>query len=517
MKWKILFTSFAGSMITMTLFLASCAEQPSQVAPVFTKLSPSSSTLQPTITAQLALTPTKAEIPTSNLCAIDPVPSELISAAPQPQNEKMIVFNSEVHRTAIGNYASWNYADIFTVKLDGSGLKKLTNYAGDDAGPHWSSDGKKILFSSDRNHQECTKGEDGFDCKMEQFIMNADGTDSRKLTPDLPYDYPGRSPDGKYVAYEDEFYNELRLTNGLGDFLSNIIVTNISGSYKRNITSKFQPGGFGRINWSPTGKYFAFTGVTDGFVESNPPGHGFWKEYVYVASADGSNLQKLPGGPIQDGSITAAWSPKGDRLAFLTSKGIATINVDGSGFVEYPLERSFGSRQIFWLDDNQHLVFTDSDDNYYKINTDFTHQENLNFATPVDKLLYRFQLLKTHTLDASAFYGPELLSPDGKWITYFEKNCHQFRVINTKTHENYYVLDGDTIKNLTINSEQIFPDEFDGWYGSLWSPDSRQFLFVQNYRYSIILHTFHGLFAINLDGTGLHMVFDDGWFPDVQP
>jgi Tol biopolymer transport system component len=515
MKWKILFICFTGFM--MILFFVSCAKQPSQVVPVFTKPASSSSTPQPTITVQLALTPTKVEIPTPDLCAINPVPSELISAEPQSQNEKLIVFNSEVHRTSIGNYASWNYADIFTVKFDGSNLKKLTNYAGDDAGPHWSSDGKKILFSSDRNHQQCTKGEDGFDCKMEQFIMNPDGTDSRKLTPDLPYEYPGRSPDGKYVAYEDEFYNELRLQNGMGDFLSNIIVTNISGSYKRNITSKLQPGGFYGVNWSPSGKYFAFTGVTDGFVESNPPGKGYWKKYVYVVNADGSNLRKLPGGPFKDGSITAAWSPKGDRLAFLTSTGFAMINADGSGFVEYPLERSFGFRQIFWLDDNQHLVFTDGDDNYYRINSDFTNQENLNFATPVDKLLYRFQLLKTHTLDASAFYGPKLLSPDGKWIAYFESTCDQFRVINTETRENYSVLDGATIKNLTINSEPIYPQGFDGWYDSFWSPDSRQLLFIQEYRYGVVLHTFHGLFAINLDGTGLHPVFDDGWFPDVQP
>ena len=338
----------------------------------------------------------------------------------------------------------------------------------------------------------------------------------KKLTSDLP-DYPGRSPNGKYIAYENSFYDELRLEHGMGDYLSDIIVVNISGSYLQNITGQFQPGGFSGIDWSPDGEHFAFVGVTDPFVYTNvSAGDGYWKYYIYIANEDGSDLQKLQGGPIQygGGSISEkAWSPDGKQLAYLETRGIAIVNADGSGYMEYDFDKNIGEPQrLYWLDDGQQLVFTDVDDNFYKINTDFSGLEKLSFATEIDKLIYRFRLLKTRTIwDQNE---QKVLSPDGRWIAY--SACSQIRVISTETRENYFVLDSKQIEKLSENPNlPIYPGALRD--DLIWSPDSRQLIFTQDANYGVILHTFQGLFAINIDGTGLRQISNNAMSPALQP
>ena len=41
--------------------------------------------------------------------------------------------------------------EIYVMNADGTGARRLTKNRGDDAGPRWSADGTRILFSSDRN------------------------------------------------------------------------------------------------------------------------------------------------------------------------------------------------------------------------------------------------------------------------------------------------------------------------------------------------------------------------------
>jgi hypothetical protein len=183
------------------------------------------------------------------------------------------------------------------------------------------------------------------------------------------------------------------LEHGLGDYLSDVLVRNISGSYIKNITNQLQPAGFGPIDWSPTGKYFAFSGVTEPFIYLGKKYYsdGYWARNMYIANADGSSLQKLPGGPFQGYEHNKAWSPNGKRLAFLTEKGFAIINADGSGFLEYLIDQNFGDRQIFWADNGEYLTFTDANDSYYRIKPDFSGLEELAFATDIDKMIYRFK------------------------------------------------------------------------------------------------------------------------------
>jgi hypothetical protein len=354
------------------------------------------------------------------------------------------------------------------------------------------------------------------------------------VTADSPY-YPGRSPDGKYIAYTIEFYDELRFEHNLGDYLSNVFVENVGGSYKRNITAKFQPGAFGGIDWSPDGKHFAFTGITPstaGTYSTNL----YLPNHIYLANADGSNLRMLNEGisfhndQYDHGYQNEAWSPDGRRLAFLTSNGIAIVNGDGSAFSEYKVQNNSSARDIFWLDDNQHLVFTDSDDTFYKINADFTSLENLPLATDLEKMVFRMQLLKTHQLSDRRNHYIYDLSPDRKWLVYIEtgidpNRCNQLRVLSVETGQSYLVIDKEGLipyllkhspnQDLRILSVDSIADtsRFDT---ILWSPNSGQLLFTHSYL-GLNAFRYQDFFAINLDGTGLRLIMDDAWNPAIQP
>ncbi len=66
---------------------------------------------------------------------------------------------------------------VTVVNLDGSGKKHLTNGKGNDAQPVWSRDGGSIFWRSDQG---------GIGWAI--FVMNADGTNPRKIISDAPAD-----------------------------------------------------------------------------------------------------------------------------------------------------------------------------------------------------------------------------------------------------------------------------------------------------------------------------------------
>ncbi|HEX9149817.1 MAG TPA: hypothetical protein VF958_11705, partial [Thermoanaerobaculia bacterium] len=81
--------------------------------------------------------------------------------------------------------------DLFLVRSDGTGLRKLTDDPHRDRGPSWSPDGKRIAFYSNR---------DGG--KYEIWVINPDGGGLTELTKTSGRGwFPWWSPDGKKIAY----------------------------------------------------------------------------------------------------------------------------------------------------------------------------------------------------------------------------------------------------------------------------------------------------------------------------
>jgi Tol biopolymer transport system component len=90
--------------------------------------------------------------------------------------------------------------DIWLMNVDGSNLRKLTDHAGNDelhgyqeGPPHWSPDGKTILFSSER--------EGNFDL----YVVRPDGWELDNLT-NTPANevWAAWSPDGKKIVFDSD-------------------------------------------------------------------------------------------------------------------------------------------------------------------------------------------------------------------------------------------------------------------------------------------------------------------------
>lgn len=74
--------------------------------------------------------------------------------------------------------------DIYTIRTDGTNVRKLTNSHGNDAHPAWSPDGNWIIFSSSRQgfKDEALLDEWGPQPYGDLYAMRADGSDVRQLT-----------------------------------------------------------------------------------------------------------------------------------------------------------------------------------------------------------------------------------------------------------------------------------------------------------------------------------------------
>jgi Tol biopolymer transport system component len=95
-------------------------------------------------------------------------------------------------------------SDLYLVKPDGSGVRKIADSASD---PAYSPDGIKIAFTSDRDQNgEYMFGEDETGPASELYVMKADGGGARRLTmtKGLNEVAPSWSSDGARIAYEQQ-------------------------------------------------------------------------------------------------------------------------------------------------------------------------------------------------------------------------------------------------------------------------------------------------------------------------
>jgi len=161
---------------------------------------------------------------------------------------------------------AWDYDatfDIFSAKQDGSDLVNLTHSPGYDAEGSYSPDGKQIVFCSLRAAFPLEKlpkdQRDRYEKDASWFgdiyIMNADGSNVRRLTTEPGYDGgPFFSPDGSRIVWRH--FDE-------SGVIANIWTMKLDGSDKRRVTD------FKSMSWAPfyhpSGDYFIFTSNKLGF------------------------------------------------------------------------------------------------------------------------------------------------------------------------------------------------------------------------------------------------------------
>lgn len=205
-------------------------------------------------------------------------------------SKNQIIFFGAAIENGIGS-------NIFYAKTDGTGLTQVTKDIGRSSSPDVSRDGKRIAFSVENVAH-----------KPQIYVMNADGSGVKALTNDdtLAFYNPLWSPNGKKIVYYVE----------KGDRKDQIWVMNADGSNQtlltNNVAHNFHPA------WSANGKQIIFCSNRDG------------GEVIYSMNADGSNIKRL----LKTNSSYARFSPDGKKIAFISGKfpntNIFVANADGS-------------------------------------------------------------------------------------------------------------------------------------------------------------------------------------------
>lgn len=173
--------------------------------------------------------------------------------------------------------------DLFVLHLPEGRVERLTDHASKDSHGVPSPDGRRVVFSSERQ---------GW---WKIWCMNADGTAVEQVTrPRSGADYhPCWSPDGQRLAYVSG-------SQGNGD----ILTCTPDGEDLVNLTK--HPGRDNFPAWAPGGEGLAFASDRA----------GSWS--LYLMRADGTDVRRLE---TEGEAIEPAWFPSGGRLAYQATDG----------------------------------------------------------------------------------------------------------------------------------------------------------------------------------------------------
>jgi Tol biopolymer transport system component len=237
--------------------------------------------------------------------------------------------------------------DVWTARLDGSEMRKLTHTKAYDSFPAWAPDGRRIVLVSDRR------------AVGKLWVVNADGRGLRRLTRGESKDAdPAWSPKGSLIACASTARPP------------GIWLVRPDGTHARPLRRRGVGGG--APSWSPNARQIAFAArcAQDALHTcvyaisasgtrrrqlTRPANDDDWAPAwspdglqivwmrgpeLWIMNADGSSAHKLhPAGEWPDDSppydTYPSWSPDGSRILFGTTyspSGIAVVNRDGSGF-----------------------------------------------------------------------------------------------------------------------------------------------------------------------------------------
>lgn len=195
-----------------------------------------------------------------------------------------------------------NSLEIYTARPDGSDLRRLTRNDAYDAEATVSPDGKRIVFTSNR------------DGDIELYTMNVNGTDVRRITRRVGYDGGAFfSPDGRRLVWR-AMYPETRAD---------------SGDYRRLLADRLV---------RPT------------------------RLELWVADADGSNARQVT--QLGAASFAPFFHPDGQRIVFASNYpdprsrnfDLYLVSVEGSGLERVTTSAEFDAFPMF-SPDGRHLVF----------------------------------------------------------------------------------------------------------------------------------------------------------------
>ena len=213
--------------------------------------------------------------------------------------------------------------EIFVARADGSERRNLTDDPANDWGPTWSPDGTTIAFNSDRDGSP-----------LQGYLIDADGSNLRRIDVDTWFEYPSFSPDGTRIVFEGHAGSDYE-----------VYVLDVASGDVKQLTDS--PGLDGWPAWSPDGSTIAFsTGRDDCSLADvdqecwRGDGPGDEHSDIWLMDVDGGNQRRL----TPEISQFVTWSPDGAYL-LVSGHALFVIRPDGTGRLELRadgIDRSLG-------------------------------------------------------------------------------------------------------------------------------------------------------------------------------
>ncbi len=209
---------------------------------------------------------------------------------------------------------SWQ---IWVLRSDGSGARRLTSHAEPVGGPSWAPGGEWILY-----YVATAAG-------SRLFRVAAAGGEPAALLEDVSEDglsdyRPSLSPDGTRLLFD---------RHAAGSTDHDLYVRDLASGELEVLAPA--PGYDSDARWSPDGKRIVFHSDRDGSRRFDTD--------VYVVAADGGGLRRLTRG----GGAYPAWSPDGARIVYVAetdgNRDLWTAGADGGApqrLTEHPASDS---------------------------------------------------------------------------------------------------------------------------------------------------------------------------------
>jgi len=250
-------------------------------------------------------------------------------------------------------------AELYLMDADGTNQRRLTNDSFGQAFGALSPDGKKIVFDSNElSYPDADRPGGGSDL----FVMASDGSEKTWLVRGSSASW---SPDGKNVAFHASASGvgiRIKADPGAATTDSDIFTINVDDALS---------GAAGRVNitnsadaidddadWSPDGQRIAYTShlVTDNPITSNTA-------EIYTIAPTGGTPTRLTNNSTEERA--PSWSPDGSRICYmcrhpgLVGPGgweICVMNADGSGQTQITDNTALDGTPT-WSPDGSKIVF----------------------------------------------------------------------------------------------------------------------------------------------------------------
>ena len=212
-------------------------------------------------------------------------------------------------RSKYGNKYIWplyDGYDIFMADLNGKIVKQLTHSKGYDAEATLSPDGKKMIYTSDK------------DGDIDLYIMDLKTGKEKRITNTLGYDGGAWfSPDGKKIIWrasrpkseaEVKDYKDLLSQNLVAPLNMEVFVANTDGSNVHQVTN------YGQANWAP-----AFFPDSKRIIFAS--NHQYKRSFpfdLYMINGDGSKLSQITHSNTFD--AFPMFSPNGKKIAWCSNR-----------------------------------------------------------------------------------------------------------------------------------------------------------------------------------------------------